>query len=67
VTPCLLTVQECANILRCRKEHVYSLIKQGLLPGFRDSRRILIDEASITSYLEKRRVSGSHLSPPGTI
>ena len=66
MTP-LLTVQECAIILRCRKEHIYGLIKQGLLTGFRDSRRLLIDEVSVTSYLEQRRVSGSHLSPPGTI
>jgi excisionase family DNA binding protein len=66
MTP-LLTVKECAKELRCCEKHVRDLIKRGTIVAYRDSRRFLIGETSFNLYLDQRRVSASHLSPPGTI
>jgi excisionase family DNA binding protein len=51
----LMSVDEAAELLRCRRQRVYDLLSQGRLPHLKDGARVLIRRAEILSYLEGER------------
>lgn len=53
----LLTVTECANLLRCTPDHVYRLVRRGSLPGVRIGRRVVVSPSAIAEYVEANTVS----------
>ncbi len=51
-----MTVPEVADVLRTSKRAVYTLISRGQIPGvIRLSRRVLVDQAHLVSWLDQRR------------
>jgi excisionase family DNA binding protein len=50
--PELLTVDETAELLRCRKQRVYDLVSQGRLPCLKDGARVLVRRADLLAHLE---------------
>ena len=50
--PELLTVDEAAELLRCRRQRLYDLTSQGRLPCLRDGSRLLFRRADLLAYLE---------------
>jgi len=50
--PELLTPDEAAALLRCRRKRVYELAERGALPVRRDGGRLLIARADLHAYLE---------------
>jgi len=51
----LMSVDEAAELLRCRRQRVYDLLSQGRLPHLKDGARVLIRRAELLSYLEGER------------
>ena len=50
--PELLTVDETADMLRCKRQRVYDLLSQGRLPHLKDGSRVLVRRADVLAYLE---------------
>ena len=50
--PELLTVQEVADLLRCKRQRVYDLLSQDRLPHLKDGSRVLIRRSEVLAYLE---------------
>ncbi len=50
--PELLSVDEAAELLRCRRQRLYDLSSQGKLPCLRDGSRLLFRRSELVSYLE---------------
>ena len=49
--PELLTVDEVAAFLRCRRQRVYDLVSQGRLPHLKDGARLLLRRSDLLAYL----------------
>jgi excisionase family DNA binding protein len=51
----LMSVDEAAELLRCRRQRLYDLSSQGKLPCLRDGSRLLFRRSDLVSYLEGER------------
>ena len=49
--PELLTVDEAAEFLRCRRQRLYDLVSQDRLPHLKDGSRVLIRRVDLLAYL----------------
>ncbi len=52
--PALLTADETAVLLRCKRKRVYELAQRGALPARRDGGRLLFARVDLDAYLENR-------------
>lgn len=50
----LLTADEAAVLLRCKRKRLYELVQRGSLPAQRDGARLLIRRADLDDYLADR-------------
>ena len=48
----VLTVDETADLLRCRRQRIYDLVSQGRLPHLKDGSRLLLRRGDVVAYLE---------------
>jgi excisionase family DNA binding protein len=49
----LLIVPEVAEIIRTSPDQVYSLVRQGILPGMKIGRRVVISEDALQKWIEQ--------------
>jgi excisionase family DNA binding protein len=45
--PDFLIVSEVAELLRCSPNHIYALVRDGVLPGCRLGRRLVVPRAAL--------------------
>jgi excisionase family DNA binding protein len=50
----LLTADEAAEMLRCKRQRIYDLRHQGELRAFRDGRRVLFRRSDVRAFLRAR-------------
>ncbi len=50
----LLTADEAAGLLRCKRKRIYELHQRGDLPSRRDGGRLLFARVDLDTYLENR-------------
>ncbi len=51
----LLTVDEAAVLLRCKRQRIYDLVSQRRLPCLKDGSRVLLRRADLLAYLDWTR------------
>ena len=49
----LLTADEAATVLRCRRRRIYELTARGALPSRRDGGRLLIHRNDLDAYVKE--------------
>ena len=53
--PCLMTVAEAAEYLRCKPQRIYDLRSSGRLSGTKDGARVLIARDDLEAYVARGR------------
>jgi len=48
----LLTVDEAAELLRCKRQRIYDLVSQRRLPCLKDGSRVLLRRTELLAYLD---------------
>jgi len=48
----LLTVDEAAVLLRCKRQRIYDLVSQRRLPCLKDGSRVLLRRTQLLAYLD---------------
>lgn len=64
-TTALLTVPEAAERLRCSREHVFTLLRQGRLSRIKYGHRTFVDEADLDRLIEQSRERVEPQASPG--
>lgn len=59
----LLTADETAALLRCKRKRVYELAQRGSLPTRRDGGRVLFHRDDVDAYLKQHRSAAASPRP----